>query len=166
MRASCATAAASSIRSLACTAALLHARLASTCASTTCAIPRSTRTCTFHPAENCNSSAAGATCCTPTGARSSASSSSSEPGAMIPLAARGGVPSFPLAVFAIVALNILVFVQELNAPQPDALINSFAFIPYDVTHGVQLAPPAPPTLLTLITSQFLHGGFLHIFFNM
>ncbi len=85
---------------------------------------------------------------------------------MIPLAARGGVPTFPLAVFAIVALNVLVFVQELNAPQPDALINSFALIPYDVTHGVQLAPPAPPTLLTLITSQFLHGGFLHIFFNM
>ena len=85
---------------------------------------------------------------------------------MIPLATRSRVPMFPLAVYAIVALNIFVFVQELNAPQPEAFVNSFALIPYDVTHGVQLAPPAPPTLLTLITSQFLHGGFLHIFFNM
>ena len=85
---------------------------------------------------------------------------------MIPLATRGSVPLFPLGVYTIVAINILVFVQELNAPQPDAFINSFALIPYDVTHAVQLAPPAPPTLLTLITSQFLHGGVLHIFFNM
>jgi membrane associated rhomboid family serine protease len=85
---------------------------------------------------------------------------------MIPLATRGGVPIFPLAVYGIVAINILVFVQELNALEPDAFINSFALIPYDVTHGVQLAPPSPPTLWTLVTSQFLHGGVLHIFFNM
>jgi membrane associated rhomboid family serine protease len=85
---------------------------------------------------------------------------------MIPLATRGAVPVFPIVVYAIVAANILVFVQELNAPHADAFINSFALIPYDVTHGVQLEPPAPPTLLTLITSQFFHGGFLHIFFNM
>jgi len=85
---------------------------------------------------------------------------------VIPFAARGAVPVFPFVVYAIVALNIFVFVQELNAPHPDAFINSFALIPYDVTHGVQLEPPAPPTLLTLVTSQFLHGGFLHIFFNM
>jgi membrane associated rhomboid family serine protease len=82
---------------------------------------------------------------------------------VIPFAARGTVPLFPFVVYAIVALNILVFVQELNAPHPDAFINSFALIPYDVTHGVQLESPAPPTLFTLVTSQFLHGGFLHIF---
>jgi membrane associated rhomboid family serine protease len=79
---------------------------------------------------------------------------------------RNRIPVFPIVVYAIVVTNILVFVQEANAPQPDAFINSFALIPYDVSHGVQLPAPSPPVWLTLVTSQFLHGGFLHIFFNM
>ncbi|GAC1307452.1 MAG: hypothetical protein NVSMB21_11480 [Vulcanimicrobiaceae bacterium] len=39
-------------------------------------------------------------------------------------------------------------------------------MPFDVTHGVQIAGDAPPTLATLVTSQFLHGSVLHICFNM
>jgi membrane associated rhomboid family serine protease len=78
-------------------------------------------------------------------------------------------PVFPIAVYAIVALNVAVFIHEASfaaAPARDAFINAYALIPFDVTHGVQLGAPAPPTLLTLVSSQFLHGSILHIFFNM
>ncbi len=88
---------------------------------------------------------------------------------MIPLRDTARDPVFPVAVYAIVAINVAVFLHELDftpSAAREAFINAYALIPFDVTHGVQLAPPAPPTLLTLVTSQFLHGSVLHIFFNM
>lgn len=75
----------------------------------------------------------------------------------------------PVAVYAIVAVNVFVFWNEMTAASQDArdrLINGFALIPFDLTHGVSLPPPAPPTLATLVTSQFLHASVLHLFFNM
>ena len=76
-------------------------------------------------------------------------------------------PYFPFVVYAIIALNVWVFYQELTAPETDRFINAFATIPYDVTHGVVLAPPSPPIpALTIVTSMFLHGSVLHIAFNM
>ena len=76
----------------------------------------------------------------------------------------GGVP---FVTWAIVALNVWVFLQELSAPNPDAYINAFAAIPYDITHDVVLAPPSPPyPPLTVVTSMFVHGGLAHIGFNM
>jgi membrane associated rhomboid family serine protease len=40
-------------------------------------------------------------------------------------------------------------------------------IPYQVTHGEILqVPPLIPLPLTLFSSMFLHGGFLHLFGNM
>jgi membrane associated rhomboid family serine protease len=75
--------------------------------------------------------------------------------------------TLPLVVYGLIAANVFVFVRELRAPDPDRFINAFATIPYDVTHGVALAAPSPPIpALTIVTSMFLHGGFLHIGFNM
>jgi membrane associated rhomboid family serine protease len=74
---------------------------------------------------------------------------------------------FPFVVYALIAANLWAFYQELNAPEPDRFINAFALIPYDVTHFVALAPPSPAfPPLTLLTSMFLHGGWLHIGFNL
>jgi membrane associated rhomboid family serine protease len=74
---------------------------------------------------------------------------------------------FAAVVWLIVAANAYVFYLELTALKPAYLINEFALVPYNVTHGIQLSPPSPhPYWLTLITSMFLHGGYLHIFFNM
>ncbi len=76
-------------------------------------------------------------------------------------------PFFSLVVYALIALNVWVFYQELSAPDTDRFINAFAMIPYDVTHGVALAAPSPPfPPLTVVTSMFLHGSILHIGFNM
>ncbi|GAC1309912.1 MAG: rhomboid family intramembrane serine protease [Vulcanimicrobiaceae bacterium] len=88
---------------------------------------------------------------------------------MIPFRDPGRDPVFPIAVYAIVALNVAVFVHEISfagASARESFINDYALIPFDVTHGVQIAGSAPPTLFTLVTSQFLHGSVLHIFFNM
>jgi len=85
---------------------------------------------------------------------------------VIPLGDVNRPPVVPIAVYALIVVNIYVFVQELGAPNLEAFINSFATIPYDVTHDIQLPPPSPPTWLTLVTAQFLHGGWLHIISNM
>jgi membrane associated rhomboid family serine protease len=88
---------------------------------------------------------------------------------VIPIGDGRRVPIFPFAVYALVVLNVFVFVREVELPTDVArstFIDAFALIPFDLTHGVQLAPPAPATALTLVTSQFLHGSVFHIFFNM
>jgi membrane associated rhomboid family serine protease len=77
------------------------------------------------------------------------------------------ISTFPFVVYALIALNVFVFFQETSAPDTDRFINAFAAIPYDITNTVVLAPPSPPVpALTIVTSMFLHGGILHIAFNM
>ena len=84
---------------------------------------------------------------------------------MIPLGEERRVPVVPIAVYAIIALNVYVFLLEVSGPS-DALINSFALVPYDITHHLAPVGAPRPDALTLITSQFLHGSVLHIVFNM
>jgi membrane associated rhomboid family serine protease len=86
---------------------------------------------------------------------------------MIPLGDTRRLPIFPIVVYLLIAINVYVFVQELAAPDTDAYINSLAAIPYDITNNITLAPPSPSIpALTIVTSMFLHGSVLHIFFNM
>ncbi|MBV8370136.1 MAG: rhomboid family intramembrane serine protease [Candidatus Eremiobacteraeota bacterium] len=70
-------------------------------------------------------------------------------------------------LYGLLFVNVYVWVLELSAPDPDAFILAYATIPYDVTHWVVLPPPSPQfPPLTIVTSMFLHGGWLHIGFNM
>jgi membrane associated rhomboid family serine protease len=86
---------------------------------------------------------------------------------MIPLGTGTRTPTFPFATYAIVAANVAVFFQEVSATNTDTFINSFALIPYDLTHNIVLAPPSPAwPAETILTSMFMHASFLHIFFNM
>ena len=87
---------------------------------------------------------------------------------MIPIGDdEGRPPAVPFVVYTLIAVNVWVFFQELTAPDPNGFVNAYATIPFDITHGVALAPPSPPfPPLTIVTSMFLHGGWLHIGFNM
>ena len=75
---------------------------------------------------------------------------------MIPL--RDVIPSrtTPVVTMTIIALNVLVFVYQWSLGPRDA--NEFVF-----TWGLV---PADFRLVTMVTSMFLHGGFLHVGGNM
>jgi membrane associated rhomboid family serine protease len=79
---------------------------------------------------------------------------------MIPLRDSHPAGRFPFWVLVIIAINIWVFYLELISPNLDAFIAQYALIPALVSFGNL------DTLAPFITSQFLHGGFLHIISNM
>lgn len=86
---------------------------------------------------------------------------------MIPLADERRPAVFAPVVWLIVAANVYFFWREITAAHVEYVVNEFALVPYNLTHHIQLPPPSPhPFELTILTSMFLHGGFLHLFFNM
>ena len=64
----------------------------------------------------------------------------------------------PLVTYALIALNVLFFLVELSGG--DAFILKWAFIP-----GRFLADPIGDSM-TLITSMFMHAGWVHLGGNM
>lgn len=76
---------------------------------------------------------------------------------MIPLRDDSRHPyNFPVATIGIIALNVVIFIFELLFG--NSFINQFALVSSDIVHG--------QNLYTLVTSMFLHAGFLHIAGNM
>ena len=68
--------------------------------------------------------------------------------------------TFPIVTYALIAINVLVFVL-LELPQGDnldAFLTRWGTVPAQIVAG--------NGLITLITSMFLHGGWLHIGSNM
>jgi membrane associated rhomboid family serine protease len=78
---------------------------------------------------------------------------------MIPLRSTERVYSRTLVTVALIAVNILIFLyQETLGPgELDTFVRQWGIIP-DQMRGAGL--------LTLITSMFLHGGWLHLIGNM
>jgi membrane associated rhomboid family serine protease len=91
----------------------------------------------------------------------------------------------PLVNYAIIAVNILVFVFLQGLGSNDQFTYSFSTVPAEILQGRDIVTPARvveymgqrvtipglgPTpgsvYLTLITSMFMHGGFAHIAGNM
>src|SRR2546425_7878964 len=75
----------------------------------------------------------------------------------------------PLVTLGLVVLNVLVFLFEVSQP-PGALqsfIQAWGVVPREYTLARDLAPTIPlPFWTTLITSMFLHGGWMHLGGNM
>ncbi|MEX0788912.1 MAG: rhomboid family intramembrane serine protease [Anaerolineales bacterium] len=68
----------------------------------------------------------------------------------------------------LVVLNILIFLYEVSLGSGvDVFINTYGAVPREILTGVDIAPPGPnPVYLQLLTSMFLHGGWLHLIGNM
>lgn len=91
------------------------------------------------------------------------------------------VRTTPFIVWALVALNAYVWILELL--KGDSFVASYAAVPFELSTGRDLSKPAmvsvagklisipqapgpEPIYLTLITSMFLHGSWMHIIGNM
>ena len=86
---------------------------------------------------------------------------------MIPL--RDTVPSrrIPWLTRCLVVMNFVVFALELRQGGAlEAFLYRFGVGPSQWTAGVGHLMESPSQLLTFFTSQFLHGGFLHLASNM
>ncbi|HUK89258.1 MAG TPA: rhomboid family intramembrane serine protease [Blastocatellia bacterium] len=95
-----------------------------------------------------------------------------------------GGRTFPIVNYTLIALNIIVFIIELIQPgglsPANQFVNGYSAIPFEITHGIDLisprrvpgigivpeAPGPSPIYLTLLTSMFMHAGWLHIGGNM
>jgi membrane associated rhomboid family serine protease len=80
----------------------------------------------------------------------------------------GGPPK--LITVGLIALNVLAFLLEMSQPSEAALqsfIQAWGVVPREYAAGRDIAPTIPlPFWSTLLTSMFLHGGWLHLGGNM
>jgi len=91
----------------------------------------------------------------------------------------------PIVNYAIIGLNVLVFVLLQQLGTNETFDYAFALVPKEITTGVDLVGPqiivdpltgeaarimlydTPlPVYFNFITSMFMHGGFMHLFGNM
>lgn len=96
---------------------------------------------------------------------------------------RGHGPA--LVSLAFIGLNIAVFLllQGAGGPSGEDFTYGYSAVPFEISNGVDLVSPEEitvdgtaveipqepgpsPIWLTLVTSMFMHGGWLHIFGNM
>ena len=64
---------------------------------------------------------------------------------------------FPFVTYIIIGINSLVFIYQYLILPPESLghiISTYALT------------PATPSVITVFTSMFMHGGLMHIIFNM
>lgn len=89
---------------------------------------------------------------------------------MVPIKDNNPTTITPYVTFGLIAANILVFFYEANLPprQLDSFFHLAAVVPRELTASFNGLPvnQLVPEWTTLITSQFLHGGFLHLAGNM
>jgi membrane associated rhomboid family serine protease len=75
-----------------------------------------------------------------------------------------------VATFAFIALNVLAFLVELAQPSDAALqsfIQAWGVVPREYSSVRDLPPAIPlPFWSTLLTSMFLHAGWMHLGGNM
>ena len=81
---------------------------------------------------------------------------------MIPLKDTVRARSFPLVNWILIGVNIFVFLFEVRlGSDAEAFIAALGVVPARI-----LAAPSLGQVLTIFTSMFLHGGWLHLLSNM
>ena len=89
---------------------------------------------------------------------------------MFPISDHNPTRITPYVTYALIGANIFIFLYQLRltSPQLEQFFQLYAVVPKELTASFGGIPvnQSVPEPLTLVTSQFLHGGFLHILGNM
>jgi membrane associated rhomboid family serine protease len=87
---------------------------------------------------------------------------------MIPIKSENPGQHFPLVTLSLIAVNIGVFIHQLTMSHEaqNAFIMTYGMIPASLVGSANDMGEGIPAVLTLITSQFLHGGIFHLLGNM
>ncbi|HEU5319036.1 MAG TPA: rhomboid family intramembrane serine protease [Chloroflexota bacterium] len=88
---------------------------------------------------------------------------------MIPLSDDNPTRSPPLVTVLLIVANVLVFLYQLSlGAGAEEFIRSCGFLPAELVTGQDVGVPTciDPPYLTIVTSMFMHGGFLHVGSNM
>jgi membrane associated rhomboid family serine protease len=93
---------------------------------------------------------------------------------MIPLRDTNPTRRFPVVTIALIAICVAAFAAELAVQSTggdealDRLYLQFGLIPAELTSSMPHHPgdPASIGILTVLTSMFLHGGWIHLIGNM
>jgi len=81
---------------------------------------------------------------------------------MIPLRDENPTRTTPLITYALIALNVIVFIfQTLLGPVNETFVYQFALIPSQITSNLSIG-----SLTDIFTSMFMHAGLAHILGNM
>jgi membrane associated rhomboid family serine protease len=77
--------------------------------------------------------------------------------------------TFPVVTVGLILANCLVFYHQLtlSLPAGQRFVFEWGAIPYQIIHGEILSGRGlVPPFVTLFSSMFLHGGFMHLIGNM
>ncbi|MEM9947748.1 MAG: rhomboid family intramembrane serine protease [Cyanobacteria bacterium P01_D01_bin.36] len=88
---------------------------------------------------------------------------------MVPIRDDNPISSTPFVVYALLVLNVVVFLHEITLSEPalQQFFNTWAIVPAELTASFRgEIPGAEREWFTLISSQFLHGGWFHVGGNM
>lgn len=89
---------------------------------------------------------------------------------MFPISDHNPTRITPYVTYALIGANIFIFLYQLRltSPQLEQFFQLYAVVPKELSASFGGIPvnQTVPEPLTLVTSQFLHGGFLHILGNM
>jgi membrane associated rhomboid family serine protease len=90
---------------------------------------------------------------------------------VVPIKDDNPIGIFPIVTYGLIIANVLVFLYELSLspPELERFFYTWAVVPQQLTTSFAggASHTAPfPEWITLFTSQFLHGGWLHILGNM
>lgn len=89
---------------------------------------------------------------------------------MVPLHDNNPTRITPYLTYTLIGINVFVFLHELSLPpqQLEQFFYTYGVVPRELTASLSSGDTNQiiSQSLTLVTSQFLHGGFLHIAGNM
>jgi len=76
--------------------------------------------------------------------------------------------SFPFVNYTLLGACVAVFLWQVSLPDraADVAVYMFGLIPGDLLGTVRTEMDRPAALITIFTSMFLHGGWMHLLGNM